>query len=144
MLDVAWLSALLGGALIGASASLLWFASGRVAGISGILAGLIAPTAAESGARWELFFVLGLLGGGVLLRVLAPETLGDAPWSTLQLVVAGFLVGAGTRLGSGCTSGHGVCGISRGSRRSIVATLVFMATAMLTVFVLKHVLGWGR
>jgi uncharacterized membrane protein YedE/YeeE len=140
MFEVAWLSALLGGALIGASASLLWFASGRVAGISGILAGLIAPSAGERGVRWELFFVLGLLAGGLLLRLLAPNTLAGSPWSTLQLIVAGFLVGAGTRLGSGCTSGHGVCGISRGSLRSIAATLVFMATAMLTVFLLKHVL----
>lgn len=144
MLDSSWWSALLGGSLIGASASVLWFGSGRIAGISGIVSGLVAPARGPLGERWQLFFVLGLLAGGLLLRWIAPDSLGSSPWGWLQLIVAGFLVGVGTRLGSGCTSGHGVCGISRGSLRSIVATLVFMGTAMLVVFVLRHVLGVGR
>jgi uncharacterized protein len=141
MFESAWWSALLGGALIGASASLLWFGIGRVAGISGIVAGLIAPQGRAGGVPWQLWFVLGLLSGGALLKGLQPALLEAPPARWPQLIIAGFLVGVGTRLGGGCTSGHGVCGISRGSLRSVVATLVFMGTAMLTVFVLRHAGG---
>lgn len=141
MFQAGWWSALLGGAVIGASASLLWFAVGRVAGISGIVADLIAPGRRGGGAPWQLLFVLGLLVGGALLRGLQPELLAASPAGWPQLLVAGFLVGLGTRLGGGCTSGHGVCGLSRGSLRSVVATMVFMATAMLTVLALRHAAG---
>ncbi|MCY1035594.1 YeeE/YedE family protein [Corallococcus sp. BB11-1] len=131
---------LLGGALIGLSASLLLWLNGRIAGVSGIAGGVFGAARGDRG--WRLAFLAGLLGGGLLLRFAWPGTLGAPPVSSpWWLVVAGLLVGVGTRLGNGCTSGHGVCGISRGSRRSVVATLTFMATAILTVFVVRHVLG---
>jgi uncharacterized membrane protein YedE/YeeE len=133
-------SALLGGALIGASAALFLVLNGRVAGISGILGGLIYPARHEFG--WRLAFLAGLFVaplayvafGGSLPPVTLTQPLG-------VLTVAGLIVGFGTRLGAGCTSGHGVCGMGRGSPRSIAATLVFMATAILTVLVTRHVLG---
>lgn len=140
---MSFLLPLLGGALIGLSASLLLLFNGRVAGISGIAGGLLWPARGE--ASWRAAFLGGLVGGGLLLRALWPTTLGTAtvqgaPW----LVVAGLLVGLGTRLGNGCTSGHGVCGLARGARRSLVATLTFMATGALTVFLVRHVLGGAR
>ncbi len=122
-----WAS-LAGGALIGASASLLLMGEGRVAGISGIVAGLLAE-------RWRALFVVGLVAGGVLMRIFLPLSFGEAVVSLPLAIAAGLLVGVGTKLGSGCTSGHGVCGISRFSKRSIVATLTFMATGILTTFV---------
>jgi uncharacterized membrane protein YedE/YeeE len=132
-------SALVGGALIGASAGLFLVLNGRIAGISGILGGLIQPVRSEIG--WRLAFLAGLFVaplayvafGGSLPPVILTQPLG-------VLAVAGLIVGFGTRLGAGCTSGHGVCGIGRGSPRSIAATLVFMATAILTVLVTRHVL----
>ncbi len=136
---------LLGGVLIGASASLLLLFNGRTAGISGITGGLLTPTRGDAG--WRFAFVAGLLGGGLLLRALYPGGFGTgtAGSSAMGLtVMAGLLVGFGTRLGSGCTSGHGICGISRGSLRSIVATLVFMATGILTVLALRVVAGGVR
>lgn len=130
-------ASLLGGVLIGLAASMLLASSGRVAGISGIVGGLLAPQ--RSDVWWRLAFVAGLVGGGVVLRLALPTafelTIEQAP---APLVVAGLLVGFGTRLGNGCTSGHGVCGISRGSRRSVVATAIFMATALATVLVVRH------
>jgi uncharacterized membrane protein YedE/YeeE len=133
---------LLGGALIGLSASLLLLANGRVAGISGIVGSLLAPVRGD--IAWRVSFLGGLLTGGLLLvwrlpsAFAAPSALSMG--GAVLLVVAGLLLGFGSRLGNGCTSGHGVCGISRGSRRSIVATLTFMATGVLTVFLVRHVL----
>jgi hypothetical protein len=130
-------SSLAGGVLIGVAAAMLLLVSGRVAGISSIVGGLLAPRRGETG--WRLAFVAGLLaapsiwwlfGGPALL----PRT--DAGFGTL--VGAGLLVGAGTQYGSGCTSGHGVCGLSRLSPRSLVATLAFMGAGMATVFVARH------
>jgi uncharacterized membrane protein YedE/YeeE len=130
-------ASLLGGVLIGLSATALLALNGRVAGISGIVGGLLEPRPRDAG--WRLAFVAGLVAGGAILRVALPtafeSTIVQPP---LQLVGAGLLVGFGTRLGNGCTSGHGVCGISRGSRRSLVATAVFMAAAMITVLVVRH------
>ncbi|MFT3925816.1 MAG: YeeE/YedE thiosulfate transporter family protein [Myxococcales bacterium] len=133
-----WWSALLGGTLIGLAAALMWWANGRIAGVSGILAGILDRNADERRAR--VLFVAGLLLGG-LLHFAVPQRfdLGALP-SLPVLLGAGLLVGIGTRLGEGCTSGHGVCGIGRGSPRSMVATLVFMGTAAFTVFVTRHVL----
>ncbi|RKI64859.1 YeeE/YedE family protein [Corallococcus sp. AB049A] len=137
-----FLPPLLGGALIGLSASLLLLANGRVAGISGIAGSLLAPVRGD--VLWRVLFLGGLLTGGLLLAWLRPGSF--APPASLStggaglLVAAGLLVGFGSRLGNGCTSGHGVCGISRGSVRSIAATLTFMATAVLTVFLIRHVL----
>ncbi len=132
---------LLGGTLIGLSASLLLLANGRVAGITSVVGSLLAPTRGDF--AWRALFFGGLLTGGLLLAWLrpasfvAPEPLSGG--SIALLVAAGLLVGFGTRLGNGCTSGHGICGISRGSARSIAATLTFMATGILTVFLVRHV-----
>ncbi len=129
-------SALAGGVLIGLAAALLLLLNGRIAGISGVLGGLLRPTRGD--VAWRVAFVLGLLLAPQLYRLLAtlPEARIDA--STWSLVLAGLLVGVGTRYGSGCTSGHGVCGLSRLSPRSLVATLVFMAAGFATVFVVRH------
>ena len=129
-------SALLGGALIGLAASILVLFNGRVFGISGLLSGTWSGAAGDKAWRWMA--LLGLAAAPWVYR-LAGETVPvvqSQPW--VWVVVAGLLVGFGTRLGSGCTSGHGVCGLSRLSPRSLVATLTFMASGFLTVFVLRH------
>ncbi len=136
------ISALLGGALIGSSASLLLVLDGRVAGISGIVGGLLQPKPGE--VAWRAAFLCGLLLGAVALALLDPAAVhGVSPVPLALVVVAGSLVGFGTRLGGGCTSGHGVCGISRGSKRSIVATLTFMATGVASTFVFQHLVLRG-
>lgn len=123
------ISALVGGLLIGLAAALAWVLLGRIAGISGILARAIMGR-----FGWEQGFVLGLLMAGFLAKVLAPGfAVAQIEAGYAQLILAGFLVGFGTRMGNGCTSGHGVCGIGRGSLRSITATLVFMMAGILTV-----------
>jgi uncharacterized membrane protein YedE/YeeE len=130
------LPALLGGALIGLAASALLAFAGRVAGISGIVGGLLRPRSGD--VTWRAAFVLGLLSGGGLLRLADPSVLALAGLPGLPVVVlAGFLVGVGTHLGNGCTSGHGVCGISRGSPRSVVATLTFMLAGAATVWLTR-------
>lgn len=135
----AWMSGLLGGVLIGLSASLLLWLNGRIAGISGIVNGLTGTPAADRG--WRVAFLLGLLlVGGLTLRGL-PIPPPREGFSVVLLVAAGLLVGVGTSMGSGCTSGHGVCGLGRLSMRSLVAVLAFMFTAMATVFVARHLLG---
>ena len=136
------LAAAVGGVLIGMAAAMLVLMQGRIAGISGIVGGLLArPVAGDTG--WRIAFVAGLLLAPVLYRLLAtlPPIRVEAGWGTL--VVAGLLVGFGTRLGSGCTSGHGVCGLSRLSPRSLAATLMFMAAGFATVFVVRHLVVWG-
>ena len=132
-------TALAGGALIGLSASLLMLFHGRVAGISGIFAGIFDPWTEDRSFR--LYFIAGLLLAGVGARLVYPSTLPAGTPGLAVGAVAGLLVGFGTRLGSGCTSGHGVCGLSRLSLRSLVATLTFMATAMLTVTLLRALRG---
>jgi|1185.fasta_scaffold604228_2 uncharacterized membrane protein YedE/YeeE len=134
MHDFTPLRSLLGGMLLGLSASLLALGAGRVAGISGILGGLFTP--GREGRGWRVQFLAGLGLGGVLLMVVHPAVFHSAGRSWPLLALAGLLVGFGARLGGGCTSGHGVCGLSRLSGRSLVATLVFMVTAMLTVLVI--------
>lgn len=133
-------SALIGGLLIGASAALFLVLNGRIAGISGILGGLLQPRRDELG--WRIAFLAGLLAAPLIYAAAGgtvPAVSIDAPVSLL--ILAGLLVGFGTRLGAGCTSGHGVCGIGRGSPRSLAATGIFMMAAVLTVFVARHVLG---
>lgn len=133
------LPALAGGALIGLAAAALLVLNGRIAGVSGIVAGLLGPRAGDT--AWRALFVAGLVAGGALLPALAAEPfrgLGDA--APARLVAAGLLVGFGARLGSGCTSGHGVCGIGRMAPRSLAATATFMVTGAVTVFVVRHVL----
>jgi uncharacterized membrane protein YedE/YeeE len=118
----------------------LLLCDGKIAGISGIAGGLVSPTTGD--ILWRAFFLLGLVTGGLLFMVVAPQvfTIGITR-STGALVLAGLFVGFGTRLGNGCTSGHGVCGISRFSARSIVATLTFMITGSVTVYIINHLLG---
>jgi len=130
----------LGGVLIGLSAAMMMLFHGRIAGISGIVGGLLGPKPGEVG--WRLTFVLGLLVGGLALGFAHPSGFAvEVARSPVAIVAAGVIVGFGTRLGSGCTSGHGVCGISRLSRRSILATLTFMGTGGLTAAVVTHALG---
>lgn len=140
MTDFTPLASGLGGALIGAASALLLVLNGRIAGISGIVGGLVDGHAKGDGG-WRLTFLAGLLVGGVVLGFVLPGALSESPVAWPLVVVAGLLVGLGTRVGSGCTSGHGICGMSRLSARSIVATLTFMATGMLTVLVVRHLLG---
>jgi uncharacterized protein len=134
------LSAAIGGALIGLAAMLMMLFTGRIAGISGVVAGLLPHGAGDYG--WRIAFIAGLLLapliGGLGGYGLASPVI-DASW--VVVVIAGLLVGYGTRLGGGCTSGHGVCGIARLSPRSIVATLVFTAAAIAVVAVNRHVIG---
>lgn len=128
----------IGGALIGLSSALLWVMNGRIAGISGIIGGLIAWPADYA---WRIAFLAGLVTGpsiAVAINFWPSVAVGAG---TGTLAIAGLLVGVGTRLGGGCTSGHGVCGIARLSRRSIAATLLFMAAAAATVFITRHVTG---
>ena len=133
-------SGAIGGFLIGSAAAWMLLASGRVAGISGIVAQAIWPSPAES-RDWRIAFIVGLPLGAALTSLWTGPLVVSIEASPVVLVVAGLLVGYGTRLGSGCTSGHGVCGISRGSARSVTATAVFMAVAGLTVFVTRHLIG---
>jgi uncharacterized membrane protein YedE/YeeE len=133
-------AALIGGALIGVSAMLLMLATGRIAGVSGILAGSLALVSADK--SWRLAFLGGLILSPLLgLLVGVPLVQPLMPRSWIVVVFAGLLVGFGTRLGGGCTSGHGVCGIARLSPRSIVATGVFMAVAIIVVFISRHIIG---
>jgi len=127
-----------GGLLIGLAAALLLLLGGRIAGISGIVGGLLRPARGDVG--WRIAFVLGLVGAPLAWLLLAapPELQVDASYGVL--VLAGLLVGVGTRYGGGCTSGHGICGISRLSPRSTVATALFVAAGFVTVFVLRHLL----
>jgi hypothetical protein len=133
-------SALIGGALIGLAAALFVLLTGRILGISGTFAGVTEPKRGDF--AWRAALLAGLLAAPITYRALGgelpPITITDSPG---LLVVAGLLVGFGSRLGSGCTSGHGVCGLARLSPRSIVATITFLITAMLTVFVMRHVVG---
>jgi uncharacterized protein len=138
MIGVPWES-LAGGMLLGISATLLMLVNGKVAGISGVCTGILLPKYREF--PWRVGFALGMVAGGFVIYqftdIAVPESINLPTW---QLVIAGLLVGVGTRLGNGCTSGHGICGIGRLSVRSIVATCVFMFVAIVTVFVRFHML----
>jgi uncharacterized protein len=132
-------SGLIGGLLIGLAAALLLLLNGRISGISGIVGGLLIPKSSDAG--WRVVFVAGLLLGAFAYMLAAGGTIPVQMQASLPvLVVAGLLVGFGTRLGSGCTSGHGVCGIARLSKRSIAATATFFGVAILTVFLTHHAL----
>jgi len=132
-------SALSGGALIGLSAVLLFWLIGRIAGISSIMSGLFSTQGYHR--HWRIAFLVGLVAGAGLWRAMALAPLAvRQDYPMIWIVIGGLLVGIGTRLGSGCTSGHGICGIAMFSKRSIVATLVFMATGFVTVFLMRHLL----
>ncbi|WP_322015117.1 YeeE/YedE family protein [Paraburkholderia sp. J12] len=141
------LASLAGGLLIGAAATLLVLGNGRIAGISGIVGGLFSSMfgglagAARGERAWRLAFVAGLFAAPWLWRLVAPLPAPVIAASPVTLIVAGLLVGVGTRYASGCTSGHGVCGIARGSLRSVAATLAFMAAGFATVYVVRHLAG---
>ena len=132
-------TALAGGVLLGLASALFVLLNGRILGISGIVGGLLRPRAGDMG--WRLAFVLGMLvAPGLYWLVVGPtQPRIDATWG--MVVMAGLLVGVGTRYGSGCTSGHGVCGLSRMSPRSLVATLAFMGAGFVTVFLIRHALA---
>lgn len=129
-------SALAGGALLGLSASLLMLFSGKIAGISGVIAGLLNPQKHES--SWRAAFLTGMIASLALLTPFGFSLPGNSGQSIIIISIAGILVGFGTRLGNGCTSGHGIIGIGRFSKRSIIATITFMVTAIVVVFVRKQ------
>lgn len=133
-------SALAGGLLIGLAAAMFALLNGRIAGISGVVGGLVRPVWGD--AAWRVAFVAGLIGAPLVYLLFAalPKPQIDAGFGTL--VVAGLLVGAGSRYGAGCTSGHGICGLSRLSPRSLVATAMFMGAGFVTVFAARHVFGF--
>lgn len=132
-----WTS-LTGGVLIGTAAAMLLLLNGKVAGISGIVGGLLRPGAANIG--WRVAFIAGLVAAPLLYQLATPLPAVQIDADTGLLVAAGLLVGVGTRYGSGCTSGHGVCGLSRLSPRSLIATAAFMAAGFVTVFIVRHLL----
>lgn len=133
-------TALAGGILLGIAAAAFILLNGRVLGVSGILGGLLVPS--RSDTSWRVFFLLGMVLAPATLTLLAPSFI-SAPRieaGSVAIIAAGLLVGLGTRYGSGCTSGHGVCGLSRLSPRSLVATLAFMASGFVTVYVIRHLI----
>lgn len=133
------LTALAGGAIIGVAAGVFVLLNGRIAGISGIAGGLLSASKGDIG--WRFAFLAGLIGAPLVFQLVAPLPDVQVDAGTATLIAAGLLVGIGTRYGSGCTSGHGVCGISRFSPRSLAATATFMAAGFATVFVVRHVVG---
>ena len=129
---------LLGGLLIGTASALFILANGRIAGISGILGGLLRPTSGD--VMWRLAFLLGLIVAPAVLAVFVAPVIPTIDAGPTTLIIAGMLVGIGTRYGGGCTSGHGICGLSRLSPRSLIATLAFMGSGMAIVFAMRHLL----
>jgi len=131
------ISALIGGAMVGCASVLLMLFTGRIAGISGIFGGFLIPTAGDK--TWRLAFIAGLIIAPLLGGMVGyPLPMPQMPQSWLLIIVAGLLVGFGTRLGSGCTSGHGICGVARLSIRSVIATAIFMVTAIVVVAIARH------
>ena len=138
MIEVNWIAALVGGILIGLSTTILLAFDGRIAGISGIVNGAIKFKPEEN---WRWLFIAGMLGGSLIYEyVFASEPTPVSSFAPVAMIVGGFLVGVGTRMGNGCTSGHGVCGLGRLSFRSLVAVITFMITAIITVFITHHVI----
>jgi uncharacterized membrane protein YedE/YeeE len=130
---------LLGGVLAGAASALFILNNGRIAGISGILGGLLNPR--KDDIIWRIAFLLGLIAAPTVTFMFMPAPEVTIEAETVTLIIAGILVGVGTRYGSGCTSGHGICGLSRLSPRSLIATLTFMAAGIAVVFVMRHILN---
>ncbi len=137
------LASLAGGVMIGVAALLLMLVHGRVMGVSGILGGLIVPSD-KSDVRWRVLFVIGVLAGPFVIMALTGAPVERTPVASgFTLPIAGFLVGLGTAIGTGCTSGHGICGLARLSIRSAVAVGMFMGTAIVTVYIVRHMLQGG-
>jgi uncharacterized membrane protein YedE/YeeE len=139
-MQTTYINALAGGLLIGISASLLLLFNGRIAGISGIFNGILTPQKNDVNWRWCFIFFL-IIGAGLHSAIADIEYYKLDSFSPWLMIPAGLLVGFGTRVGSGCTSGHGVCGLGRLSVRSLLATLIFISVAMLTLFICRHILG---
>ena len=140
------IASLLGGMLIGLSVSVLLLFNGKIAGISGIVGGILSP--AQNDLKWRLIFLGGLLVGGVIVSFFSSNLFAGGDVFAIEierswpaLILAGLLVGFGSRFGNGCTSGHGVCGISRFSPRSLVATITFISTGALVVYIVNHLFG---
>lgn len=133
---MSWAAGLLGGVMIGLGAVVMMGVAGRIAGISGVVGGVLAPVRGD--VLWRLVFIAGLLGGAALAAAIIPGRFEAAGISGVPLVLAGLLVGAGATLANGCTSGHGVCGLARLSGRSAVAVITFMLTATFTVWMVRH------
>ena len=130
----------IGGLLIGLSASLMLLMHGRIAGISGILGGLLKPRSGD--VAWRILFLAGLVAGGIVFAIISPDSLADGlQRSTVTTAGAGLLVGIGTQLSQGCTSGHGVCGLSRMSPRSAVAVVTFMTTGLIAAYISQSIMG---
>jgi uncharacterized membrane protein YedE/YeeE len=140
MSDTYWI-ALGGGALIGLAATILWVTLGRVAGVSGVWGELLTPATRDRG--WRIAFVAGMVVAGVVAAMVSSTSITRSPAPLPVVAIGGLLVGFGTRLGTGCTSGHGVCGLSRFSRRALVAVTTFMLTGGITVAVVRMAGGWS-
>ncbi|MCB0093124.1 MAG: YeeE/YedE family protein [Caldilineaceae bacterium] len=139
MAEFSWSSGLIGGVLIGLSATLLLLANGRIAGISGIFNGAIFNLSGD--AQWRWLFIGGLLIGTLIYEYgLATKPTPQGALAPISMIIGGLIVGFGTRMGNGCTSGHGVCGLGRLSQRSLAAVITFLATAFITVYIVRHVL----
>lgn len=145
MADFNWVTAILGGILIGISSTIMLAWNGRITGISGMVHLIVTPIAGDVSWRW--IFLAGMVGGGAIYEFwlapaqsILPQT-PDFGFAPVAMVVGGLLVGFGTRMGSGCTSGHGVCGLGRLSPRSLIAVITFLITGIMTVFVVRHLLG---
>lgn len=138
-IEPSWIYGLIGGILIGISATILLAFNGRIAGISGMINGVLEFKPSET---WRVWFLGGMLLGGIIYEYLLPlpET-PRYPVTIIPMILGGFLVGFGTRMGNGCTSGHGVCGLGRLSVRSLTAVISFLASGMITVFVIRHLIG---
>jgi hypothetical protein len=134
-----WWQSITGGLLIGLASALLLYLNGRIAGISGIVGGLLRPTVGDIG--WRIAFISGLMISSFVFLIASPLPVSIIDADIKTLIIAGIMVGFGTRYGSGCTSGHGVCGLSRGSIRSFAATTSFIVAGMLTVYFVQHLLG---
>lgn len=138
-MEASWIAGLVGGILIGLSATVLLAFNGRIAGISGMVNGALAFTKAE---QWRWWFLGGMMGGGALYEyVLTPQPTPTSTFAPGAMAIGGLIVGFGARMGNVCTSGHGVCGLGRLSGRSLAAVLTFMVTAAITVFITRHGLG---
>ena len=138
-------SSLLGGVLIGVSASLFMLFNGKIAGVSGITKGIFSHCPTPQERMWRVAFVLGLIISGAVVIAIAPQmTALPFAMSLPHMIFAGLLVGVGTAMGNGCTSGHGVCGLGRRSKRSLASVITFMAAGFITLFVMTHLLGIAR
>lgn len=134
-------AATIGGIMIGLAVAALFYFNGHILGISNITAQILSNKRSAAERIWRLVFLAGLITGGFVLVLVKPETIGSSPVSLPALAIAGLLVGYGASLGRGCTSGHGICGLSRLSLRSITATVIFMSSGAMTVYIVRHVLG---